>query len=184
MKKTVLSEIDIYQGDLKMPKNFDIDRSKLKADILDSHLKEHTISNDPFSFSFLDIKVPFSKALDMLQRYVIEFLFLEHKIKLFPVETFGNVLKPNEQTFSRNFLDLFNVSNSIDYVLLYGVDLAKDSSSIVIEYDNKKLLNQKHFIPLNDNYFVLIPGSQRFFVSNNTSNQTNIVLTTTLKKVN
>ena len=61
MKKTVLSEIDIYQGDLKMPKNFDIDRSKLKADILDSHLQANTITNNQFSFSFLDYKVPSSK---------------------------------------------------------------------------------------------------------------------------
>jgi len=132
MKKTVLSEIDIYQGDLKMPKNFDIDRSKLKADILDSHLQANTITNNQFSFSFLDYKVPSSKALDMVQTYIVDYLDSYFNTRVFPFQRFGNILKPNEQTFSRNFLDLNNSSNSIDYVLVYGVDVANNSCSIVI----------------------------------------------------
>lgn len=177
MKKTVLSEIDIYQGDLKMPKNFDVNRSKLKADILDSHLQENTITNDPFSFSFLDYKIPMSKELDMTEAYIRENLHANFKISMCPVVRFGNVLKPNEQTFSRNFLDFNNPSNSIDYVLVYGVDVADDSCSLVIEYNNNKYLNQKYFIPMQNNYFVLFPGSERFFISSNTSKQTNVFLT-------
>ena len=181
MKKTVLSEIDIYQGDLKMPKNFDINRSKLKADILDSHLQETTISNDPFSFSFLDYKVPSSRALDMTEKYVAEHVDSYFNTKMFPVQRFGNVLKPNEQTFSRNFNDLNNSSNSIDYVLVYGVDIADESCSVVIEYNNNKYLNQKYFVPMCNNYFVLFPGSERFFISSNASKQTNIFLTCTFQ---
>ncbi len=181
MKKTVLSEIDIYQGDLKMPKNFDIDRSKLKADILDSHLQANTMTNNQFSFSFLDYKVPSSKALDMVQTYIVDYLDSYFHTRVFPFQRFGNVLKPNEQTFSRNFLDLNNSSNSIDYVLVYGVDIANNSCSLVIEYDNKKHLNQKYFIPMSNNYFVLFPGSERFFISSNTSKQTNTFLTCTFQ---
>lgn len=181
MKKTVLSEIDIYQGDLKMPKNFDIDRSKLKADILDSHLQANTITNNQFSFSFLDYKVPSSKALDMVQTYIVDYLDSYFNTRVFPFQRFGNILKPNEQTFSRNFLDLNNSSNSIDYVLVYGVDVANNSCSIVIEYDNKKYLKQKHFIPMSNNYFVVLPGSERFFISSNISKQTNTFLTCTFQ---
>ena len=84
-------------------------------------------------------------------------------------------------TFSRNFLDLNNSSNSIDYVLVYGVDIANNSCSLVIEYDNKKYLNQKYFIPMSNNYLVLFPGSERFFISSNTSKQTNTFLTCTFQ---
>ena len=181
MKKTVLSEIDIYQGDLKMPKNFDIDRSKLKADILDSHLQANTITNNQFSFSFLDYKVPSSKTLDMVQTYVTDYLNSYFNIRMFPTQRFGNVLKPNQQTFSRNFLDCNNSSNSIDYVLIYGVDIANSSCSVVVEYNNKKDLEQKYFIPMSNNYFVVLPGSERFFISSNTSKQTNIFLTCTFQ---
>jgi hypothetical protein len=34
MKKKVLSEIDLYFGQIEMPKDFEIDREKLTCDIL------------------------------------------------------------------------------------------------------------------------------------------------------
>jgi len=101
----------------------------------------------------------------MVQTYIVDYLDSYFDTRVFPVQRFGNILKPNEQTFSRNFLDLNNSSNSIDYVLVYGVDIADNSCSIVIEYNNKKYLKQKHFIPMSNNYFVVLPGSERFFIS-------------------
>jgi len=34
MKQTILSQIDVYEGEVKMPKFFEINRAELKADIL------------------------------------------------------------------------------------------------------------------------------------------------------
>jgi hypothetical protein len=68
MNKKVLSEIDLYFGQVKMPEGFEIDREKLCVDILLS-------VNDNYKFSF-------SKTWDMLQTYLREHIRLEHGFTL------------------------------------------------------------------------------------------------------
>ena len=41
MQKKVLSEIDLYYGKVDMPKGFEIDRKKIKNDILNTYIREH-----------------------------------------------------------------------------------------------------------------------------------------------
>ena len=40
MNKNTLSEIALYNGDIAMPKNFEIDRDKLSKDILQSDISD------------------------------------------------------------------------------------------------------------------------------------------------
>jgi len=56
MQKKILSEIALYYGDVKMPKDWDIDRDKLQNDILKSQ-----VTNSPF---------PFSRTFDILNTYM------------------------------------------------------------------------------------------------------------------
>ena len=44
MQKKVLSEIDLYYGELKTPKGFEIKRDIIKNTVLDSFLKDNRIS--------------------------------------------------------------------------------------------------------------------------------------------
>jgi len=55
MEKKVLSEIALYQGDIAMPKGFEINRNKLQEDILKSHInnKEFPYSREWEKFPFL-----------------------------------------------------------------------------------------------------------------------------------
>jgi len=68
MEKKVLSEIDLYYGDVEMPKGFEIDRKKLQSDILSSN-----INNKDF---------PFSRNWDMLNTYIREHINLEYGFSL------------------------------------------------------------------------------------------------------
>ena len=43
MKKITLSEIGLYYGNVEMPKGFEIDREKLKTDILLSQTDRHCV---------------------------------------------------------------------------------------------------------------------------------------------
>ena len=43
MQKKVLSEIDLYSGEIKTPKGFEIKRDVIKNSILDSFIKEKRI---------------------------------------------------------------------------------------------------------------------------------------------
>ena len=71
MQKKVLSEIDLYQGYVSMPEDFEIDRDELQINIFSSFIKKDTISNNLLDYSSLDYKVPFSRSLGMLDTYLI-----------------------------------------------------------------------------------------------------------------
>ena len=83
MFKKVLTEIPLFHGEVKMPKGFEIDRSKLKADILSSYNLNNSLSNNPYDYKILDYKVPFSRALDMLHKYIIEHINVEFNFKFY-----------------------------------------------------------------------------------------------------
>jgi hypothetical protein len=57
MQKKVLSEIALYSGKVVMPKHYDIERSKIKADILTSQLENKTVSSNLLIMVFLIIKL-------------------------------------------------------------------------------------------------------------------------------
>ena len=65
MQKKVLSEIDLYYGDVAMPKGFEIDRDKLQSDIL----KSSNINNKDF---------PYSREWDKLNTYLREHINVEY----------------------------------------------------------------------------------------------------------
>jgi hypothetical protein len=39
MQKKVLTEVDLYTGEISMPKGFEIDRDKIRNDIIESYVK-------------------------------------------------------------------------------------------------------------------------------------------------
>ena len=84
MQKKVLTEQALYYGDVKMPKDWDIDRDKLSDDILQS-----VIQNKDFLFS---------RTWDMLNTYISEHINLEYSINLINKETWGDIYKPAETT--------------------------------------------------------------------------------------
>jgi hypothetical protein len=180
MEKKILSEIDLYFGTINMPKGFEIDRSKLKADILLSQIENKTLSCNDKEYTFFDYEVSFSKPLDMLHTYLRERFFLKHNRTLLVKSNFGNILQHNEQSFSRKCLDKTNLNHSSDYILIYGVDVYPDSGNICIEYDNNRRVNKKWFIPIENNSFIMFPTTQRFFITKNNSHSTNVFLLSTL----
>ena len=115
MHKKVLSQIDLHFGQVEMPKGFEINRESLGADILSS-----TIYNREF---------PFSRSWDMLQTYLREHINLEYGFTLVHKKTIGNIYKPRQHSNSLLQVDPVDLRHSPDYVMLYGVDVGKDSSN-------------------------------------------------------
>ena len=44
MQKKVLTEIDLYTGEISMPKGFEIDRDKIRNDIIESFIKQNRVN--------------------------------------------------------------------------------------------------------------------------------------------
>ena len=40
MQKKVLTEVDLYHGEIAMPKGFEIDLDKIRNDIIESYVKQ------------------------------------------------------------------------------------------------------------------------------------------------
>ena len=165
MKKIILSEIGLYYGLIEMPKGFEIDREKLSIDIFTS-----TIQNKEF---------PFSKSWDMLQTYLREHINLEYGFTLVHKKTIGDIYKPRQHSHSYLQVDPVDLRNSPDYVMLYGVNVGKDSCRVFIEYDDNRRKGRSWEIPLNNNDFIMFPSTQRYHITANSSEQLNFILTTT-----
>lgn len=165
MHKKVLSQIDLYFGQVEMPKDFEIDREDLSINIL--------------LYTFYNKEFPFSRSFDMLQTYLREHINLEYKFTLVHKKTIGNIYKPGEPSNSLSQVDPIDLRNSPDYVMLYGVNVGKDSCKVFIEYDDNRRKGRSWEIPLNDNGFVMFPSTQRYHVTANTSEQLNFILTST-----
>jgi len=76
-------------------------------------------------------------------------------------------------------LDPVDLRNAPDYVMLYGIDVAKDSCTVVIDYDDNRRKGRSWEIKLNKNNFIMFPSTQRYYIKPNTSDKLNFILTST-----
>ena len=163
MQKKVLSEIALYCGDIQMPKGFEIDRTKLQTDILQSQIK-----NKEF---------PFSREWDKLTTYVREHINVEYGFCLVNKETWGSIYKPKEISIPLLNIDPVDLRTSPDYTFLYGVSV-KDCS-VRIHYDQNRRAGRSWDIPLENNKFIMFPSTQMYYITNNQKDSLNFILTTT-----
>ena len=178
MNKKLLSEICLFEGEVKMPKHYEIDRYQIKSEILHSKLHRKTISDNPYHYAYSDYEVPTSKTLNLLRDYISENIYMDHNMRISPRLSFGNVFDPKQQSFFRNLIDPVNVKESPDYIMIYGVDVDKDSS-VIIETRDKRGIEELSLFKIKNNHFLLFPAYLRFFINENTSFHTNVFLTTT-----
>tara|TARA_B100001123_G_C15127183_1_gene953797 strand:- start:12 stop:563 length:552 start_codon:yes stop_codon:yes gene_type:complete len=179
MQKKVLSEIDLYYGEIITPKGFEIKRDTIKNSILDSLIKEKRISNNIKDYAYVDYQLGYSQPHQWLQDYVRDHFKVEYRRTLIPKLNWGNVYEYNQKSFSRNTVDPVDLRNAADYTFIYGVDVGQDSTGIVIEFDDNRRKGRTWHIPLNNNHFVMFPSINKYFITPNKSKQMNIFLTTT-----
>ena len=163
MQKKVLSEIDLHYGTKDMPKGFEIDRDKLQSDILSSQIK--------------DLKFPYSREWDKLNTYMREHINVEYEFTLVNKETWGNAYRPKEVSIPLLNIDPVDLKNSPDYTFLYGVNVK--NCSVRIHYDQNRRAGRSWDIPLKNNYFIMFPSTQMYYITNNQKDSLNFILTTT-----
>ena len=163
MQKKVLSEIDLYYGDVAMPKGFEINRDKLQSDILKSQL-----NNKEF---------PFSREWDKLNTYLREHINVEYGFTIINKETWGNIYRPKEISIPLLNIDPIDLRNSPDYILLYGVNV-KDCS-VRIHYDDNRRAGRSWDMPLKNNQFIMFPSTNMYYITNNQKDSLNFILTIT-----
>ena len=179
MRKKTLSEIDLYTGDIQTPKGFEIKRKEIKNSILQSYIHQTRISNNSRSYSYLDYKVPHSQPLGWLKDHMRDYFKVDYDKVLMTQLDWGNVYKHEEQSFLRNTIKPLDLKHSPDYTFIYGVEVGEKSCDIVIEYNDNRRSNLTWHIPMKNNFFVMFPSTQKYFITPNQSKQLNVFLTTT-----
>jgi len=167
MQKKVLSEISLYYGDVTMPKDWDINRNKLKEDILKSR-----VQNKEF---------PFSRTWDMLNTYIQEHIRLEYDVNLIVKKLWGDMYKPLQITTPLLNIDPVDLRNSPDFTLLYGVNV-KDCN-VRIYYDDNRRKGRTWDIPLINNKFIMFPSTCVYYLTNNQKDSLNFVQTMTYEYI-
>ena len=176
MHKKVLTEVDLYTGEIAMPKGFEIDRNKIKNDILKSFVIEDRINNNPKTYSYKNYKVPFSQPLQWMQDYMRDHWKVEYGFTLVPKDMHGKILHPKEKSVLMHSVDPVDLRNSPDYTFIYAVDVEPNSCECIIEYDDNRRKNRTWHLPIKNNNFIMFPATQRYMITENTSNKLNTIV--------
>ena len=177
MQKKVLTEVDLYHGEVEMPKGFEIDRDKIRNDIIESYIQKKRINNNPKAYAFDDYVLPFSQPLQWMMDYIRDHWRSEYDHTLVPKTMHGSVMHPNEKSWTRNQVEPVDLRNSPDYTLIYAIDVKEGSSECIIEYDDNRRKNRTWHVPLKNNHFIMFPATNKYSFSPNTSKGLNIILT-------
>ena len=177
MQKVVLSEVDLYHGEIVMPKGFEIDQNKIRNNIIESYIQRKRISSNHQDYAFDDYVVPFSQPLQWVQDYIRDHFNAEYEKTLVFKNMHGNIMHPKEKSWTRHQVDPIDLRNSPDYTFIYGVDVKDDSCKCIIEYDDNRRKNRTWHIPIKNNGFIIFPATNRYSFSPNTSNGLNVILT-------
>jgi len=167
MEKKVLSEQALYYGDVSMPKGFEINYDKFKADILQADLEKNNFKS--------------SRNWDKLNTFIKDHINLKHQVNLVNKSTWGNFYKPFTLTEPLLQVDPVDLRNSPDFVLLYGVQV-KDCF-IKIFYDDNRRKGKSWDIELKNNMFVMFPSNNMYIIGNNDSKDLNFIQTITYEYI-
>jgi len=169
MERKILSHIDLYQGYVKMPKDWDIDRHQLSHDILYSQTVKKPLT--------------FSKKFELLNNYFTDYFRVKFNLILNFKNTWGSIYKPNQSSYLCKDINEADLKNSPDYTILYAVKAKKGSCFIRIYYNDNRRKGKFLDINIEDNYFVMFPSSLNYIVSENLSDELNFIQTLTYERI-
>lgn len=147
-----------------------IDRDELKFRIFAAFYLKKRLSDNPRDYNYEDYKVEYCKPSTWVEDYVRDHYRVQFNTSLAPLAKWGNCYHHGEQSVSRRF-------PRADMTWIYGVEVNKDSSSLVIEYNEGPVKDKLWWIPLETNKVIVFPSHLKYFISKNKSAEPNFFLT-------
>ena len=153
-KKVLVEETSVYYGKIKMPKGFEIDHESILVNTTGSNV--------------YDIPFPTTNIFSELNTYLIENIYLNFKITLSNVKTWGDIIYPTKK--SKINIPFENFKHH--FVLVYGVKIEPRSTYIKIYFNNKPLTFE-----IKEGEFVMFPSNLMYNFTENKSNKFNFIQT-------
>jgi len=177
MKAHKLTETLVYESVLGPEKGYSIDREKIKEDAIHGYLKSKKRDNFKNSIKYKDYEFYYvSQETEFLNSFIRDEFFIKTKEKISLHDKYINVMERFEQSYLRNNINLGSYKESPWYTCVYCCDVLKDSSELVIEYNNH--LNRKNIMnfKLENNKIFIFPSTLKFFFSENIGTEPNIFI--------
>ena len=136
MLKKVVSEIDIVSGTIDSPKGFEINREKIKNDIITSFINQDRISKNEKDFAYNDYKVPFSQPLQWLKDYLRDHYRADHGWTLIPTpkdSIRGIIQQTGERVNTHHNVKDWHLDESPDVSCLFCVGSGPKNSEIFLQ---------------------------------------------------
>ena len=153
-KKVLVEETSVYHGKIKMPKGYEIDHESFIFNITGSNV--------------FDVPFPTTNIFSELNTYLIENIYLNFKIIISNVKTWGDIIYPTKKS------DIVIPPQDIKYhfVLLFGVKITSKSTYVKIYLNNKPVIFE-----IKEGEFVMFPSNLMYNFTENKSNKFNFIQT-------
>lgn len=183
MIEKVFNETRYFTGEVGPENLFKIDRKEILYRIAESYYENKFVKDTDY-LEVLNCD-PMNQLIHWWQDIHYYHRALVNKIpyKIINHKNYGYHILPNDSTLKKNHLDPFDLHHSPDYVFLYSVDVQKDSSELVIEFDDHRRKNRWWKVNLENNYFYFFPSSLNYYITKNKSNRINTLLMQTYEEI-
>ena len=148
-KKTILSEIALYEGEVQMPKGFEVKKEPLIKDCAKSRL--------------LKEKFPLSRERDKITTWITDHSRSKFNLVIQDHSLYGAMYK-HGCSFPQRNIDVNETRTSPDFTCIYGIDV-KDCW-IKIYYDVNRRKGRSLDIKLETNHFIMFPSNLMYVVNN------------------
>jgi len=184
MKDHKLSKTVVYESVLTPDRGFNIDREKVKKDAIHGYLESERKNNLKDSAQYKDYKFKYvSQETILLNVFIRDEFFVQTKEKIVLDDKYINVMEHLEQSYLRNNVDVTCYERSAWYTCIYCCDVTKDSSELIIQYDNN--IDKENIVKfkIENNKIFIFPSTLKYFFSENLATDPNIFITFTYKIV-
>lgn len=182
MKGHKLAETVVYESILTPDRGFNIDRDRIKEDAIQAYLEPKRKNNLKDSVQYKDYEFKYiSQETIFLNGFITDEFFVKTKEKVVLEDKYINVMEHLEKSFLKNNVDVTSLKSSAWYTCIYCCDVTKNSSELVIQYDNNiEKENLKKF-KIENNKIFIFPSILKYFFSENLATDPNIFITFTYK---
>lgn len=160
MHKKVLEEKSIYFGKVSMPKGYEIDHESMVVDITGSKV--------------YNVDFPVNKIWIELNTYLTERIYLNFKIIITNVKTWGELIYPGKK------YDLITTPKNPKnhFVLIYGVKIEPRSTFIKICYNNRLEIHE-----IKEGEFIMFSSDFIYTFAENKSDNINYIQTILYERI-
>tara|TARA_R100000988_G_scaffold103825_2_gene85770 strand:- start:2876 stop:3430 length:555 start_codon:yes stop_codon:yes gene_type:complete len=183
MIRKIFSETIFYTGEVGPTDLFKIDRQELLFNIAESYYLKKYHNNTEL------LKIVNIRSLTQLAHWWYDARAFDlHKRNLqspnlVVQDTYALHILPGDQSQKRNHNHINDDKLSPDYTFIYCVDVQKDSSQLIIDFDDHRRKNRTWTINLENNYFYCFPSSLNYYITKNTSERINTLLIQTYEEI-